>query len=136
MNLGWIKTSSGAGALMLLSALLALVLAFAAPRAMAYSQTGNPDHTLQEVALASLPLEARDTLVLIRQGGPFPYPRDGVVFGNYEKRLPGKQRGYYHEYTVKTPGARSRGARRIVCGQQAECYYSDDHYQTFKLIRE
>lgn len=85
---------------------------------------------------AELPAEARATLQLIRQGGPFPFPRDGVVFGNYERRLPARPRGYYHEYTVRTPGAYNRGARRIVCGHVDECYYSDDHYETFKRIRE
>ena len=90
----------------------------------------------QSVSIAELPPQARTTLQLIKQGGPFPYSRDGVVFGNREKLLPKKQRGYYHEYTVKTPGARNRGARRIVCGQPTDCYYTADHYQTFKLIRE
>ncbi len=90
----------------------------------------------QSVTIAELPTEARTTLRLIKQGGPYPYSRDGLVFGNREKLLPKKQRGYYHEYTVKTPGARNRGARRIVCGQSVECYYTADHYQTFKLIRE
>ncbi len=88
------------------------------------------------VAIAELPPEAQSTLQRIKQGGPFPYPRDGVVFGNYEKRLPKRPRGYYHEYTVKTPGVRNRGARRIVCGDVTACYYTDDHYQTFRLIRE
>lgn len=88
------------------------------------------------VAVAELPPEARATLQLIKRGGPFPFPRDGVVFGNFEKRLPLQPRGYYHEYTVKTPGVRHRGARRIVCGQVPECYYSGDHYNTFKRIRE
>ncbi|MDE2117535.1 MAG: ribonuclease [Betaproteobacteria bacterium] len=88
------------------------------------------------VSVAELPSEARDTLHLIKQGGPFPFPRDGVVFGNYEQRLPQQPRGYYHEYTVKTPGVRNRGARRIVCGEPAECYYSNDHYKTFRRIRE
>jgi len=85
---------------------------------------------------AELPKEARDTLALIKTGGPFRYRRDGSVFGNFEKRLPARSRGYYREYTVKTPGARNRGARRIVCGVVPECYYSPDHYQTFKRIRE
>ena len=89
-----------------------------------------------DVKLSSLPPEARDTLRLIQQGGPFPYARDGVVFGNYEKLLPPKPRGYYHEYTVKTPGVRNRGARRIVCGPITECYYTSDHYKTFQRIRE
>lgn len=88
------------------------------------------------VSLAELPREASTTYQLVKQGGPFPYPRDGVTFGNFERRLPTRPRGYYHEYTVKTPGARNRGARRIVCGQPNECYYSDDHYETFKRIRE
>jgi len=90
----------------------------------------------QSITIAELPTEARTTRQLIKQGGPFPYSRDGLVFGNREKLLPKKQRDYYHEYTVKTPGARNRGARRIVCGLPPDCYYTDDHYQTFKLIRE
>jgi len=92
--------------------------------------------SLQTIYIASLPLEAKNTLSLIKQGGPFPYPRDGVVFGNRERQLPSQSRGYYREYTVKTPGVRSRGARRIVCGVVPECYYSDDHYQSFKRIKE
>lgn len=88
------------------------------------------------VSLSGLPAEARDTLQLIKQGGPFPYPRDGIVFGNREHRLPEQPRGYYREYTVKTPGVQHRGARRIVCGIVPECYYTSDHYQTFKRIRE
>ncbi|MDD5384958.1 MAG: ribonuclease [Gallionella sp.] len=91
---------------------------------------------LPVIAVAELPAEARDTLRAIKQGGPFAYPRDGVAFKNYERILPQQSRGYYHEYTVKTPGARNRGARRIVCGKPVECYYTADHYQTFKRIRE
>ena len=94
---------------------------------------------LPEIALAELPKEAQKTLTLIGQGGPFPYQRDGVVFANREKRLPASARGYYHEYTVPTPGAGTRGTRRIICGGDvqsiAECYYSNDHYQTFRRIR-
>jgi len=88
------------------------------------------------VLLADLPREAHQTLALIKDGGPFPYSRDGVVFGNYEKRLPLHQRGYYREYTVITPGRRDRGARRIVTGRGDEYYYTDDHYRSFKRIRE
>ena len=88
------------------------------------------------VAAAELPHEAQQTLVLIKNDGPFPYSRDGVVFGNYEKRLPLRQRGYYREYTVKTPGRHDRGARRIVTGRGSEYYYTDDHYRSFKRIRE
>lgn len=86
------------------------------------------------IAVSAFPPEAYETLRLIHQGGPFPYPRDGVVFGNYEHRLPKKPRAYYHEYTVKTPGERGRGARRIVCGERQDCYYSGDHYRTFQSI--
>ena len=88
------------------------------------------------VLLAELPYEAQQTLVLIKNGGPFPYRRDGIVFGNYEKHLPLRQRGYYREYTVKTPGSRDRGARRIVAGRADEYYYTDDHYRSFRRIRE
>jgi ribonuclease T1 len=90
------------------------------------------------VGAAALPPEARTTLERIRAGGPFPYSRDGVVFGNRERLLPPEPRGYYHEYTVPTPHVRSRGARRIVCGGNvpslSECYYSDDHYRSFRKI--
>jgi ribonuclease T1 len=91
---------------------------------------------LRIVATADLPKEAQDTLKLIDQGGPYPYSRDGVVFGNLEKILPKRDRGYYREYTVKTPGARDRGARRIVSGMPGEYYYTDDHYRSFKRIIE
>lgn len=89
-----------------------------------------------DVRVADLPPEARQTLALIRSGGPFPYARDGVVFGNREAQLPKRKRGYYHEYTVRTPGARDRGARRIVAGERGELYYTDDHYRSFKRIIE
>jgi ribonuclease T1 len=93
-----------------------------------------------EIAIAKLPAEARDMLRLIRAGGPFAYERDGVTFGNREHLLPAQRRGYYHEYTVATPGARNRGARRIICGGARQtpdvCYYTDDHYASFRRIRE
>jgi len=88
------------------------------------------------VRQTELPVEAQDTLRLIKQNGPFPFPRDGVIFSNRERQLPAQRHGYYHEYTVKTPGARNRGARRIVCGVVPECYYSDDHYQSFRRIKD
>jgi ribonuclease T1 len=98
-----------------------------------------PAGALPPIAAVELPKEARITLARIRDKGPFPYERDGVPFGNREGMLPPRPRGYYHEYTVETPGSRSRGARRIVCGGEtatlAECYYSADHYQSFKSIR-
>ena len=81
-----------------------------------------------------LPAEARRTLALIDRGGPYPYSRDGIVFGNYEKHLPKHQRGYYHEYTVRTPGSHDRGARRIITGQDGETYYTDDHYNSFRAV--
>ena len=93
-----------------------------------------------EVRVAALPAEARDVLELIRTGGPFRFERDGVTFGNREHALPLRSRGFYHEYPVATPGRRTRGARRIVCGGARRapevCYYSDDHYATFRRIRE
>ena len=93
-----------------------------------------------EIFVSQLPQEARQTLALIKKGGPFPYAKDGVVFGNYEGILPKQKRGYYHEFTVKTPGARNRGARRIIAGgdppNSGEYYYTDDHYATFRRIRE
>ena len=88
------------------------------------------------VSVAELPYEAQQTLTLIKTGGPFPYARDGIVFGNYEKRLPQRQRGYYAEYTVTMPGRRDRGPRRIIAGERGEYFYTDDHYLTFRRIRE
>jgi ribonuclease T1 len=92
------------------------------------------------VALAELPPQAQATHRLILNGGPFPYPKDGIVFGNRERQLPPRARGYYREYTVKTPGSHDRGARRIVCGgepptQPQACYYTDDHYSSFRRIQ-
>jgi ribonuclease T1 len=88
------------------------------------------------VTVSELPAEARRTLDLIDAGGPFPYARDGAVFGNFEGLLPRHERGYYREYTVPTPGSRDRGARRIVTGQGGEIYYTDDHYDSFRAVRE
>ena len=81
-----------------------------------------------------LPPEARQTIALVKAGGPFPYARDGVTFNNREGRLPKQAHGYYREYTVKTPAARDRGARRIIVGRAGELYYTDDHYRTFKRV--
>ena len=91
------------------------------------------------VALSQLPPQAQATERLIRAGGPFPYDKDGTVFGNRERLLPLKDRGFYREYTVKTPGARDRGARRLVCGgvtarEPQACYYTDDHYASFRRV--
>ena len=105
-----------------------LVLAFST-QAFAFSAGG-------EIKASALPVEARETLALIRSGGPFPHAKDGAAFGNREALLPKRERGYYREYTVRTPGARDRGARRIVSGRNGEYYYTDDHYRTFRRIRQ
>jgi ribonuclease T1 len=89
-----------------------------------------------EIAVTALPPEARATLALVKSGGPHPYPQDGRTFSNRESRLPLRERGYYREYTVRTPGARDRGARRIVAGGGGEYYYTADHYRSFQRIRE
>jgi ribonuclease T1 len=89
-----------------------------------------------EIAVSQLPPEARRTLVLIHQGGPFPYAKDGSVFGNREGLLPRQNRDYYREYTVVTPGSRDRGARRIIAGRVGEYWYTADHYRSFRRIRE
>ena len=89
-----------------------------------------------DIPVRELPAEARATLALIRAGGPFPYARDGARFGNREGHLPKRPRGYYREYTVPAPGARDRGARRIVAGRAGELYYTDDHYRSFRRIIE
>ena len=90
----------------------------------------------KEINAQSLPPEARETLVLVKKGGPFPYFRDGVIFSNREGLLPKHERGWYREYTVKTPGAKDRGARRIVAGRDGTLYYTDDHYRSFRRILE
>lgn len=95
----------------------------------------------QEISRADLPPEGRETLALIHQGGPFPYKRDGIVFQNRERLLPLRPRGHYREYTVRTPGLKHRGARRIVCGGEPParpeaCWYTADHYKSFRKIVE
>lgn len=121
---------------------LAGLCGFFAP---AHSREAAPSAVLAAASLAELPPEAAQTLERIRRGGPFPYPdKDGSIFGNFEKQLPLKARGYYREFTVPTPGSRDRGARRIVAGtgksgnaaDSGEYYYSPDHYRSFVRIRE
>ena len=96
------------------------------------------DGQLPTISLAALPATGVETYRSIQRGGPFPYVKDGVVFGNRERILPLQKRGYYREYTVKTPGSRNRGAQRIVCGGPATtpdaCYYTADHYASFRMI--
>ena len=94
----------------------------------------DPDSGLPLVDLGALPAEASETMRLIGLGGPFPYPQDGAVFENREGILPDADRGYYHEYTVETPGSPDRGARRIVLGNQGEAYWTEDHYASFWRI--
>jgi ribonuclease T1 len=93
---------------------------------------------VESIPWAKLPPEAQGTLTLIAAGGPYRYEKDGTVFRNFERQLPARPRGYYHEYTVPTPRSKDRGARRIVCGgpprQTDDCFYSDDHYNSFKSI--
>ena len=103
------------------------------------AQAKAPVEGLGSVALSVLPPEAQQTQRLIFAGGPFPYAKDGVVFGNFERVLPRRERGFYREYTVRTPGSRDRGARRIVCGgnqptRPDACFYTADHYASFKHI--
>jgi guanyl-specific ribonuclease Sa len=111
----------------------------ASPTAHAPSPTRQNKSGLPVCQLSSLPAEAATTVNLIHRGGPFPYSRDGIVFGNFERRLPNQQRGYYHEYTVPTPGAKTRGTRRVITGGEPptnppEFYYTGDHYETFCQI--
>jgi ribonuclease T1 len=100
---------------------------------------GKAESAAASIAQADLPKQGRETYALILAGGPFPYEKDGTVFGNRERSLPAEKRGFYREYTVKTPYARTRGAKRIVCGgsqpvKPEVCYYTEDHYASFKRI--
>ena len=115
----------------------ALIIGAVVPEAWAKGPT--PGSLTASVQAVELPAQAVNTLQLIQQGGPFPYSKDGAVFGNRERLLPNSPRGYYREYTVKTVGTRDRGARRIVCGGREvtvpdTCYYTDDHYASFRRI--
>jgi|LauGreDrversion4_2_1035121.scaffolds.fasta_scaffold740954_2 ribonuclease T1 len=104
-------------------------------------QARTPQEVQSQATLlvTDMPREGQTTYEKIRKGGPFPYEKDGTVFGNRERLLPREARGFYREYTVRTPGVRHRGARRIVCGGQVPtepkaCYYTEDHYASFRLI--
>jgi ribonuclease T1 len=94
-----------------------------------------PSRSISSISISQLPIEAQQTIRLIDQGGPFPYRQDGTIFGNREGRLPLAARGTYREYTVRTPGARDRGARRIITGKKIK-YYTPDHYRSFQQVRE
>jgi ribonuclease T1 len=119
----------------LTSVLLTLALA-GSPAA----QARGPQEGPAAMKVADLPRQGQETYERIRQGGPFPFDKDGTVFGNRERQLPIESRGYYREYTVATPRSRDRGARRIVCGGPARsphaCYYTADHYASFRKIVE
>ncbi|MEW6677891.1 MAG: ribonuclease domain-containing protein [Pseudomonadota bacterium] len=124
-----------------LLALVALLLAFwlgAAPDPVVPpgQSAAVAEEIGETISLAQLPEEGRQTLMFIKQGGPFPYSKDGTVFQNREGRLPDRQRGYYREYTVPTPGLSHRGALRIVSGQEGDHWYTQDHYRSFKRIQE
>ena len=120
---------------------LLLAAAVVASPATAKGPTDRPiDGTASTIRWTELPRQGRETYELIRQGGPFPYEKDGSVFFNRERLLPAEKRGYWREYTVRTPGSRDRGARRIVCGGPPRdphaCYYTADHYASFRQIVE
>ncbi|MFY7867520.1 ribonuclease domain-containing protein [Roseateles sp.] len=124
------------------SVIASVLVVAASVQVQAKESVAAPDQlsaTTETVALSKLPREAQSTHRLILDGGPFPYDKDGSVFGNRERLLPAKARGYYREYTVRTPGARNRGARRLVCGGKPPtnpdvCYYTSDHYSSFKRV--
>ncbi|GED88139.1 ribonuclease domain-containing protein [Streptomyces sp. NPDC091412] len=115
---------------------LAVLLTGCSPSGPGGSDPSAPSwaHGMATISQSRLPAEARQTLALVDKGGPYPYRQDNTVFGNFEGRLPKEPRGYYHEYTVRTPGSRDRGARRIVTGRGGEFYYTDDHYNTFRAV--
>lgn len=117
-------------------ALLALCLAICAVGTF-HAHAKEKPSGVGTIAYQDLPKEAKETIALIKAGGPFPYKRDGIVFQNRERILPPAKRGFYKEYTVKTPGERTRGARRIVTGDNDTIfYYTDDHYASFKRVLE
>ena len=137
LRLGWSKVGHSTSKLGL--ALVIGLHLLGSPSAEA--KTESPAESVGIVALAGLPPEARETRRLIGTGGPFPYEKDGTVFRNRERLLPTEARGFYREYTVKTPGLKHRGARRIVCGgrepsRPVSCYYTADHYASFRRIVE
>src|SRR4051794_1883183 len=113
-----------------------MLVALAAVGVSCDASAREPASAITVIRASELPPEARQTIELVRKGGPFPYERDGIVFGNFERQLPRHERGYYHEYTVRTPGVGDRGARRIIAGGHGELYYTADHYRTFRRIVE
>jgi ribonuclease T1 len=144
--LRWIKQFWVSACSQLAALAIGFVLVFGASPSVQAKGTvpeASGSNAQQSVALADLPKQGRETYALILAGGPFPYEKDGTVFGNRERQLPAQKRGFYREYTVKTPSTRNRGVIRIVCGgiqsvgkpnQPEVCYYTDDHYASFKRI--
>lgn len=116
--------------------LLTVTACVLAVPAFARTGSGEASPDIPAIAFSALPVDAQRTARLVREGGPFPYERDGVAFGNFERLLPRRERGYYREYTVPTPGVRHRGARRLVVGRLGELYYTSDHYASFSRVRE
>lgn len=135
MQLQLVKKSSGFSNKLVVACFLASGLFFTN---LVQAKGPVPGEGLAVISERELPPQGRDTYAKIQQGGPFSYEKDGVVFGNRERLLPSQKRGYYREYTVKTPGSRDRGARRIVCGGKPAapdaCYYTADHYSSFRKI--
>ena len=113
---------------------VALVTVVAAMSPATAQRALAPASSATEIYMGDLPREARATIALIDKGGPYPYAKDGSIFSNREGQLPKQKRGYYREYTVKTPGERTRGARRIISGADGDLYYTDDHYNHFRRI--
>ena len=118
--------------------LTGLLLSVAVSTGVVQAKTSTTTDNLATIAVAELPPQGAQTYALIAQGGPFPYDKDGVTFGNRERLLPISSRGYYREYTVRTPEVSHRGKRRIVCGGKPRapdaCYYTADHYASFRRI--
>jgi ribonuclease T1 len=121
------------------SAVLLVAIGTVVVQARSPTVSSLPGSAVASVTYSGLPVQGREVMTQIRQGGPFRYEKDGTVFGNRERLLPGQKRGYYREYTVPTPGLNHRGARRIVCGgvkprAPDDCFYTEDHYSSFRLI--
>lgn len=142
MGLKQIRAGKWGGKLVsavVLAAALTAAVGTLVVQARSPAQQPLPGSAVASVSFTGLPVQGREVLEQIRQGGPFRYEKDGTVFGNRERLLPGQKRGYYREYTVPTPGLSHRGARRIVCGGPKPrapdaCYYTEDHYSSFRLI--
>ena len=130
-----LRTAAAVGVAVLFALILVVLLVRPAGTDTPAADAWTPSSGLSAVAVADLPAEARTTLTLIDSGGPFPYAKDGAVFGNIEGLLPARSRGYYHEYTVPTPGSADRGARRLVAGDDGDVYWTDDHYESFRQVR-